>query len=142
MHHPRLLAMKIDFKSRRLIPPEADAIPTLRNQFAHHREEDPASMRRDAEKLIATALRLVEHWAAEPRIYPYVVRIEELRFDRWARRTVHAATDAGVRERIFTDRELEPGRIYCMHPLTNPMRVDPLLLEMNESAAGSGSGQG
>jgi len=34
---------------------------------------------------------------------------------------------SGLRQ-IFTDVPVEPGRVYFMQPLSNPMRVDPIVV--------------
>ena len=36
-------------------------------------------------------------------------------------------TEEGT-ETIFTDAELEPGRVYFMRPLNNPFPVDPIMV--------------
>ena len=40
-----------------------------------------------------------------------------------------AVDDRGDSEKIFTDEILRPGALYFMHPLSNPTRVDPVLVQ-------------
>ena len=58
--------------------------------------------------------------------------IDAIRLDRWRRRVVRAVSDEGVVETLFTDRPLHPGELYLMHPLSNPLRVDPVLVPAGE----------
>lgn len=66
--------------------------------------------------------------------FPRMVRVERVSLDRWGRRTSEAVDDAGRRERIFSDELLKPGELYFMHPLTNPVRVDPILVAVGETS--------
>jgi hypothetical protein len=40
-------------------------------------------------------------------------------------------TAEGRRELIVCDKAVEPGGTYFMYPLSNPFRVDPILIEFN-----------
>jgi hypothetical protein len=62
-------------------------------------------------------------------LFPRVIRIEQINMDRWGRRTNMAVDDRGDSEKIFTDEILRPGALYFMHPLSNPTRVDPVLVQ-------------
>lgn len=66
---------------------------------------------------------------SEERLFPQVVRIEEIKTDSWGRRIIVAENDEGRREKIFTRQELKPGLSYYMVPFNNPVRVDPLLVD-------------
>ena len=57
-----------------------------------------------------------------------MVRATRIEIDAWARRRIHAVDDEGHEELIFIDVPLEPGRVYFMQPLCNPVRVDPILV--------------
>ena len=82
-----------------------------------------------AAEFFKCAIELLDHWKApEHRVYPTIIRIEEIRFDRWNRRTIIARTDDGSEETIVCDDLVTPGDIYFMYPITNPMRVDPILI--------------
>jgi hypothetical protein len=60
------------------------------------------------------------------------VLVENIHFDRWGRKVIEAVDDEGNIEIIFTDNLIEPGKTYFMHPLTNPLRVDPILVPAGE----------
>ena len=129
-------------------PAELDGLllrtPELRNTFGHDR--DPLELdeaRRvldrffDAAsgwlKLLGEKVRLTGGVEA-PR-YPRIIRIERVSLDRWGRRTSEAVDDAGHRERIFSEEVLKPGELYFMHPLTNPVRCDPILIPAGDTRA-------
>jgi hypothetical protein len=64
------------------------------------------------------------------------VRIDLVTVDRWGRRVVEAIGEDGVKEYVFTDISLVPGELYYMHPLSNPLRVDPILLPAGQMGEG------
>ena len=70
----------------------------------------------------------------EHRVFPRVLRITEIRYDKWRRRLAQAEAEDGRAETIFTDNAIRPGEIYFMHPLSNPIRVDPLLIPAGDFA--------
>jgi len=130
---PRVMEFRRDFQVNRLAPEGTGSIANLRNTFAHHNEEAQSrsivEQRRHALAFFDAALALLAHFGShDTRVFPLVVRIEEVRFDRYGRRMVIATSDRGLKEHIFTDHELLPGQQYFMHPLTNPLRVDPILV--------------
>jgi len=57
-----------------------------------------------------------------------VISVQSIHLDRWARQTVKALNDYGMEETIFTDEPVRPGELYLMYPLSNPLRVDPILV--------------
>ena len=57
---------------------------------------------------------------------------QSLEIDRWGRRTVRALNDEGMDETIFTDEVARPGETYLMYPLSNPLRVDPILVHAGD----------
>jgi hypothetical protein len=130
---PQVMEFRRDFQVNRLAPTGTGSIANLRNTFAHHSEEANArtivEQRHHALAFFDAALALLAHFGShDTRVFPLVVRIEEVRFDRYGRRMVIATSDRGLKEHIFTDHELLPGQQYFMHPLTNPLRVDPILV--------------
>ncbi len=134
---PRIAVFRRDFDERRLAPKGATSIAGLRNAFAHFEREASneslADQRRRAREFFVEAIKLLEHFRCEgSRVFPIVVRVEAVQFDRFGRKTVVAVSDEGLREQIFTDTTLAPGQIYFMHPLTNPLRVDPILVKGGE----------
>jgi hypothetical protein len=66
---------------------------------------------------------------AKPPIYPTVIVVEEIHIDRWNRRTVVTRSDADRKEILICDNDLKPGDVSFMYPLSNPMRVDPILCD-------------
>lgn len=118
---------------RPIIPSDSRILPELRNKFAHYHEiktkNDIESARESAEAFFEQA-EAVLNYLGDPqdRIFPRVVKITGITVDRWGRRVVEAETDDGKPEMIFVDEDLLPGTIYLMHPLTNPIRVDPILV--------------
>jgi len=118
---------------RRLFPKDAADLAYLRNSFIHYREKEASetyAKRVDAAlRFLDAARSFIEYLRApDTRLFPLMVRITRIEIDAWARRRIHAIDDEGREELIFTDVSLEPGRIYFMQPLSNPVRVDPILV--------------
>ena len=67
-------------------------------------------------------------------MFPRVLRVTEIRYDQWSRRLAQAESEDGSIETIFCDHVLRPGEIYFMHPRSNPIRVDPLLIPAGDFA--------
>ena len=87
--------------------------------------------REQARTFVADCLAFLRHLLGDdqqPRIFPLVVRVDSIGFDRWGRRTIRGWSDEQREEVLFTDDELRPGEIYFMHPLSNPLRVEPILV--------------
>jgi len=114
----------------RLAPEGLVGITKLRNSFAHfEKEQTEHHDKRQAQEFFRLAEVLLEHWlSANPPIYPTMVVVEEIKLDRWNRRIVTARTDHSQAELIVSDELLKPGEAYFMYPLSNPMRVDPILI--------------
>jgi hypothetical protein len=114
----------------RLAPEGLVGITRLRNAFAHFEAERSEHDHRDnAREFFNLAEGLLEHWIhATPPIYPTIVVIEEIKLDRWNRQIVTARTEHNQAELIVSDDQLKPGEAYFMYPLSNPMRVDPILV--------------
>ena len=123
--------------ARRLAPGGVGTIAKLRNDFIHYRSE--ASDRDDvgeARTFFRGAMALLRHWKeADPPIYPMVIRVKRIIVDEWNRRSIEAETAGQKTELIVCDQPVEPGGTYFMYPLSNPFRVDPILIEFNASAA-------
>ena len=131
----RVAKLQRDFAARRLAPTGTEGITRLRNGFAHCGSITEATPIADARRLATSfyeeALAFLAYLGdAEHRVFPHVVRIESVRVDAWGRRVVQAVSDAGASEQLFTQRPLEPGQVYLMHPVTNPVRVDPVLVPL------------
>lgn len=117
--------------AKRLAPGGVGDISKLRNSFAHFDEEtgygDDVSAARE---FFRGAMSLLRHWADDSaRIYPMVIRIDKIIVDAWNRRRIEAVTAEGRKELIVCDKAVEPGGTYFMYPLSNPFRVDPILIE-------------
>lgn len=139
VEHPnrRIAEFGKDFEAHRLAPTGTHHLAALRNKFAHFDERSEAwslaEQRRVALDFFDEAEHFADHLATrEHRVFPYVLRIERIEVDGWGRRTVIAISDEGLEETVFTDRELLPGEQYFMHPLSNPLRVDPILVQAGE----------
>jgi O-acetyl-ADP-ribose deacetylase (regulator of RNase III) len=120
-----------DFGSRRIFPKPKDSFVSLRNALTHYRnaEQTDSELFDRAQSFLNELKRLLTELEQRvPRVFPEVIVVEQLRFDRWGRRFVFATTSGGKEETIFTDEPLEPGKAYLMHPLNNPVRVDPILV--------------
>lgn len=118
---------------RRLFPKDAADLANLRNSFIHYREREasePYTRRLEAAlRFLGAAKSFVDYLRAPgTRLFPLMVRITRIEIDAWARRRIHAIDDEGREELIFTDVPVEPGRVYFMQPLSNPVRVDPILV--------------
>jgi hypothetical protein len=113
-----------------LFPPEAGELASLRNAFSHYRStESGASLIRQAREFLAAAANFLSYLNRDDgRLFPRIVLIEGIRFDRWGRKVISGIDDEGRREVIFSDEPVSPGETYFMHPLTNPLRVDPILV--------------
>ncbi len=127
------------FSSRALLPPHGKGkLPGIRNHFAHWRpseSQSPSEELRQAREFADGAAALLEYLAdPEHRVFPRVLKVTEIRYDTWGRRLAQAEAEDGHAETIFTDAHLRPGEIYFMHPLSNPVRVDPLLFPAGDLA--------
>jgi len=121
------------FSERALLPEHGKGdLPDARNHFAHSRlgrrssgDEDLALGRR----FLEGAEALLQYLADPPhRVFPLMIVVRAIHYDRWGRRKVSAETETGDRDIIFTERPLRPGEAYMMRPMSNPVRVDPLLV--------------
>ncbi len=129
-----------DFATHRLLPKGSDRIAQLRNGFAHFQglaDDRPLPEKRAAAVLFfAEAERFLAHLGdPEHRIFPHILTIDRIQIDRHGRRTILATSDEGREETVFCEDELQPGELYYMHPLTNPLRVDPILVVAAELAS-------
>jgi hypothetical protein len=109
----------------------------VRNSFLHYKEavskQSDAQKRKLAREFVKDAREFVHAVnGGGAGLFPVIIRIDAITIDRWGRRTIAAFREGHKRETIFTDQNLEPGRVYFMHPLSNPLRVDPLLVPAGE----------
>ncbi len=125
--------------ARRLAPRGFDSITRLRNIFAHDRLSDNSQndLSGKATEFLDQTLELLEFWnkdwdKSQP-IYPKIIRVETITIDSWNRRVIRATTADGVIEHIVTGMPVRAGGTYFMFPLSNPFRIDPLLIEFGPS---------
>jgi hypothetical protein len=115
------------------LPKEISKLASVRNKFSHYQQQSKAMDEATKCTLARGFIRDVIEFAkamkgSEVGLFPVIVHINSINVDRWGRTTIVAFRDDGVRETIFTDQQLEAGRTYLMHPTTNPIRVDPILV--------------
>ena len=127
---PPLKELQGPLSATRLAPKGLEGITKLRNDFTHFEKlGDHRDDAREAKWFFDRTIELLEHWLdADPPIYPTTIVVEEIRYDQWNRRTVKARTDHGHEEIIVCEDALTPGDTYFMYPLSNPLRVDPILI--------------
>jgi hypothetical protein len=108
-----------------------------RNRFVHFDGDFAAKgigdLRAEGEAFFEKATRFLaklqgDKWGA----FPIVLTVESVHIDKFGRKVTNARTDGERSEVIFTGRRLEPGQTYFMLPLTNPLRVDPVLVDAGE----------
>lgn len=127
---PEVALFKRDVAPTSLLPSGADGIAALRNAFSHYRPQDAGRpLVEQGRKFLDEADAFLEYLSRpEGRVFPRIILIESIQYDRWGRQVISAVDDEGNHERIFTDVAVLPGETYFMHPLTNPLRVDPILV--------------
>jgi O-acetyl-ADP-ribose deacetylase (regulator of RNase III) len=135
---PPLLELQGPLSATRLAPKGVEGLSKLRNLFAHFEKEHGEQHDREkAREFFDGAIEVLEHWmSADPPIYPKIIVVERLSVDRWNRRTIETRTDAGEEEILICDDDLRPGDVYFMYPLSNPMRVDPILMRFEPDPPG------
>jgi hypothetical protein len=111
----------------KLAPESLHRIISLRNK-AIHRERSAVEVRAAAEEFCDEVERQVVQWQRRDGGFPTQAVVEEVRFDRWGRRTMVVSVD-GEEMTVFTDRDLQPGQSYLMKHFTNPWSIDPVIVE-------------
>lgn len=126
----RLQFVAAELLEQPLFPRGVGGLAELRNAFVHYRDaSDAHALLEKAERFLALAEEFVIYLAAPAtRIFPSVVAVTEIRFDRWGRRIVTVVDDAEAEDVVFTSQDIKPGELYFLHALSNPMRVDPILV--------------
>ncbi|MBI2898507.1 MAG: hypothetical protein HYY06_33455 [Deltaproteobacteria bacterium] len=114
-------------------PAQRETISRVRNAFSHPSEKldslDLAELRALGDEMFDCLLPFLAHME-EAGVYPKVIAVREMVSDAFGRRFVRAVDETGREEKIFTDRPMRPGALYFMHPLTNPVRIYPVLVEV------------
>ena len=116
-----------------VLPAGKSALSKVRNSFTHFKPGVQMASEADAVTFLKEARHLCLALAGpEHRLLPFIITIQSLEIDRWGRRTIRALNDEGLDETLFTDEPLRPGDTYLMYPLSNPLRVDPVLVPAGE----------
>src|SRR5258708_39522859 len=84
----------------------------------------------DAQRAGKIVLRFLTHLSTTG-LYPPVISVSKTTVDAYGRRLIEAVDDSGEKHTIFTADGLDPGHLYFMHPTTNPMRVNPILVRLS-----------
>lgn len=122
------------FTARPLVPPSVRELAKHRNRVVHREVTTLAASRQEAILFLEGTLSLLDHLAGdEHRVFPIIVTVDRIVIDRWGRRVVEA-TSEDKEERLFTDEHLKAGEVYYMHPISNPFRVDPVLMPRGDLA--------
>jgi O-acetyl-ADP-ribose deacetylase (regulator of RNase III) len=87
-------------------------------------------MRKEVQQAGKNVLRFLKYLKATG-LYPPIISVTSWSVDAYGRRLVRAMDDSGMPHVIFTTDQLEPGHLYFMHPTTNPMRVNPVLVRLS-----------
>jgi hypothetical protein len=126
----QMAAVAQDFRGPGILP--TTNLPQLRNAFTHPSGELPLEvLRAEALALIEEAHRIAIGWeTASPPVFPSVLRVERVEIDRWGRARVIAADDQERTEVVLSDVPLAPGSVFLMRAMGNPMRVDPLIVQL------------
>ena len=82
-----------------------------------------------AREMAQALIPFLDHLAGSG-VYPRVIAVRETVRDAFGRQFVRATDENGCEEKIFTDEPLDPGAAYFMHPLTNPVRIYPILVRV------------
>jgi O-acetyl-ADP-ribose deacetylase (regulator of RNase III) len=135
----------LDLGSEPMLPSYTGKIVEVRNLFSHDKRDQggqeklpDARIPSEGRKFLDLACNLLEHLGRpEFRSFPFIVRIESISIDHYGRRTVKATSDGEsgkTEETIFAEVELRPGEHYLMRPLSNPWRVNPVLVSLGDDA--------
>ena len=90
---------------------------------------------RVARDFLRAARRLLDEMlradGGEP-LFPKLIQITRITTDEWGRRLIRAIDDQGSDEILFTSQSIDAGRVYLMRPLSNPLRVEPILMPVGD----------
>ncbi len=113
------------YGDRRLLPKGESVLPRIRNMAVHDRPHVVG----DAQKFFSEADELVRFFTDTDRpLFPLVIRVRGVQEDDFGRRLYLAVDDDGREERLHTPVDLVIGRQYHMLPLSNPLRVFPVVV--------------
>jgi hypothetical protein len=120
------------------IPHGYTELAQYRNDFGHSPDPQKAAvpLRLTARKFFQLARKLLEELLYEiegEQLYPRIIKVTEISTDAWGRRLVRAIDSRDAEETIFTAQHIDAGRVYLMRPLSNPLRVEPILLPVGDA---------
>jgi len=82
--------------------------------------------------MIEQSLTFLKH-LDKNNIFPSLIRIDKSVEDRYGRRYLDCIDDCGVKQKVFTNDKVDPRKHYFMHPLTNPVRMYPILVQYRDA---------
>lgn len=103
-------------------------ISPRRNHLSHPKGLPTVVLKQEAGEAVDMLCQLFQQ-LEDQMIYPPVIVVETRRLDRFGRVTYECIDDHGRPERVFTALELNVGSEYFLYPITNPIRVDPIIVE-------------
>lgn len=116
-----------------IIPPalfgRLDELVKSRNRLAHQIERGTFNdSQRFGRQVLTAAVEVVVDLGLNPYIKLFrVVQIISRQDDIYGRHFYLGRDDRGHSERIFTPLPLDVGKLYLFYPLTNPVRINPLI---------------
>jgi hypothetical protein len=120
------------------VPHGYTELAQYRNDFAHGPDPKKAAVPQTltARNFFQLAGKLLEELLYEidgEQLYPRIIKVIGINTDAWGRRLVRAIDTHDAEETIFTAQQIDAGRVYLMHPLSNPLRVEPILLPVGDA---------
>lgn len=104
-----------------------DDLVTKRNRLAHQTERGSFyDSQRAARQVLSTTVEVLSEVAGSDYI-PHILQVISRQDDIYGRRFYLGRDDRGHLERVFTPLPLSVGQLYLIYPLTNPVRINPLI---------------
>lgn len=121
------LALKQGFFDERVFG-LLEKLSKTRNSLAHQSElksfSELRTIGQDFLEVALDTMRLI----TESKNVPRAVQIVSIEYDVFGRHFYRAIDDRGRKEKIFHSLPLELGEIYLFFPLTNPARINPIIV--------------
>lgn len=103
-----------------------------RGDFSHFKKKtDRLSISECRDKvlnILYKSNKFIEHLSSQ-NIYPQIVTVLEYVEDRYGRKYIMCIDENGKTEKVYTQEKIDPMKHYFLYPLTNPVRIYPLLIE-------------
>ena len=127
----KLIKESLDLKKLKMT---TSTLTPLRKSIVHFEREGDSMCVEDRRVAARTFLSAASDFLEQigpggQGLYPLIIVINKISYDIYGRRIVDAVDGNGLPEHIFTDMDVRPGRAYFMKPFSNPVRVDPFLME-------------